>query len=325
MVLIRKKWSASPRCQDLFLTEVCEAWRTDNSWEFRKGVNQAAGIHVPRKKRHRWQQVIVIGKQKLHSLLIFPIVVLTDSSPPPPSLPLTRAQGITVAWSSLSGSHCQIRSYWQTDCCCFLVAMSCPTLWDPMNYSPPGSSVYGIIPARLLEWGAISSSRGSSWPRDWTLTSYTGRWFFTTKPPGPRLPTPEAGELFFNVPIFLSQDCYQPIDLSLRGLCKHHLGAFRKLWESSSDVPNVSSRRGCSGVPEGELRCWTSFNSWEVQTRREKFYPKCHNCLLLGKMQFGLPSPVSYTHPKRTTCCPVHASHFGFKPSCLHLLAQVRT
>ena len=43
-----------------------------------------------------------------------------------------------------------------------LVAQSCPTLFDPMNYSPPGSSVHGIFQARLLEWVAISFSRGSS-------------------------------------------------------------------------------------------------------------------------------------------------------------------
>ena len=38
-----------------------------------------------------------------------------------------------------------------------------------MGCSPPGSSVHGILKARVLEWVAISSSRGSSRPRDWTL------------------------------------------------------------------------------------------------------------------------------------------------------------
>ena len=38
-------------------------------------------------------------------------------------------------------------------------------LWDPMDCSLPGSSVHGIFSARILEWVAISSSRGSSWPR----------------------------------------------------------------------------------------------------------------------------------------------------------------
>ena len=41
----------------------------------------------------------------------------------------------------------------------------------PVDCSPPGSSVHGILQARLLEWVAISFSRGSSWPRDWTQVS----------------------------------------------------------------------------------------------------------------------------------------------------------
>ena len=44
----------------------------------------------------------------------------------------------------------------------------CPTLCDPMDCSPPGSSIHGILQARVLEWIAISFSRGSSLPRDWT-------------------------------------------------------------------------------------------------------------------------------------------------------------
>ena len=49
---------------------------------------------------------------------------------------------------------------------------TCPTLCDPMDYSLPGSSVQGILQARILEWVAISSSRGSSQPRDQTYISY---------------------------------------------------------------------------------------------------------------------------------------------------------
>ena len=41
-----------------------------------------------------------------------------------------------------------------------LIAQSCPTLCDPMDCSPPGSSVHGILQARILEWGAMPSSRG---------------------------------------------------------------------------------------------------------------------------------------------------------------------
>ena len=47
-----------------------------------------------------------------------------------------------------------------------LITQSCPTLWDPMDCSPPGSCVHGILQARTLEWGAMPSSRGCSQPRD---------------------------------------------------------------------------------------------------------------------------------------------------------------
>ena len=51
------------------------------------------------------------------------------------------------------------------------VAQSRPTLCDPMDYSPPGSSVHGILQARILEWVAIFFSRVSSQPRDRTQVS----------------------------------------------------------------------------------------------------------------------------------------------------------
>ena len=54
-----------------------------------------------------------------------------------------------------------------------MLLQSCLTLCDPMDCSLPGSSVHGISQARILEWVAMSSSRGSSQPRDQTLVSYT--------------------------------------------------------------------------------------------------------------------------------------------------------
>ena len=54
----------------------------------------------------------------------------------------------------------------------------CPSLCDPVDCSPPGSSTHGILQARILEWVAISSSRGSSQPRDRTQVSrIAGRHF----------------------------------------------------------------------------------------------------------------------------------------------------
>ena len=68
-----------------------------------------------------------------------------------------------------------------------LVAQLCLTLCDPMDCSPPGSSVHEIFLARILEWVAISYFRGSSQPRDQTCVScdscIAGR-FLTAEPPG---------------------------------------------------------------------------------------------------------------------------------------------
>ena len=58
---------------------------------------------------------------------------------------------------------------------------------DSMDCNPPGSSVHGISQAKKLDWVTMLSSRGSSWPRDWTHVS-CGSWtagaFFTAEPPG---------------------------------------------------------------------------------------------------------------------------------------------
>ena len=58
--------------------------------------------------------------------------------------------------------HSTIRS---KACVCAKSLQSCPTLCDPMNCSPPGSSVHGILQARILEWVDMPSSRGFSWHR----------------------------------------------------------------------------------------------------------------------------------------------------------------
>ena len=63
----------------------------------------------------------------------------------------------------------------------------CPTLCDPLDYSPPACSVHGIFQARIQEWVAISFSRGFSWHRDRTHVSCvycTAGRFFVTEPLG---------------------------------------------------------------------------------------------------------------------------------------------
>ena len=60
-----------------------------------------------------------------------------------------------------------------------LVTQLCPILFDPLDCSPPGSFVYGILQARILQWVAYPFSRGSSQPRDQTWVSCIAGRFFT--------------------------------------------------------------------------------------------------------------------------------------------------
>ena len=55
-------------------------------------------------------------------------------------------------------------------CVCVKSLQSCPTFCDPMDYSPPGSSVHRILQARILEWITMPSFRVSSQPKDQTCT-----------------------------------------------------------------------------------------------------------------------------------------------------------
>ena len=86
-------------------------------------------------------------------------------------------------------------------------SLSCPTLCDPIDCNPPDSSVHGIFQAGILEWVAISFSRGSSRPRDRTHISCTGKWFlyYTATREAPR-PTPPWKLALMNNIFLLSKD-----------------------------------------------------------------------------------------------------------------------
>ena len=64
-------------------------------------------------------------------------------------------------------------------CVCVWVPQSCPTICDPMDCNPRGSSVHGISQARILDWVAIPFSRVPSQPRDWTCISSIDRWILS--------------------------------------------------------------------------------------------------------------------------------------------------
>ena len=94
-------------------------------------------------------------------------------------------------WTELS--HCQTSSWWwlrpllilyyNPERVRALLAQSCLTLCNPVDRSPPGSSVHGILQARILEWVAMPFSRESSQHRDRTPGFLHCRQVLTTKPP----------------------------------------------------------------------------------------------------------------------------------------------
>ena len=71
----------------------------------------------------------------------------------------------------------------------------CLILCDPMDYCLQGSSIHGIFEARVLEYVAISFSRGSSQPRDRTNVSFIAGGFFTTEVPGKNKPLDSKTQL----------------------------------------------------------------------------------------------------------------------------------
>ena len=81
-----------------------------------------------------------------------------------------------------------------------LVTQSCPTLGNPMDCSPPGSSVNVILQARILEWVAISFSSGSSQSRDWIWVSCKQADSLPSEPP-------EKPYILWNLGKLIAQIC----------------------------------------------------------------------------------------------------------------------
>ena len=100
-------------------------------------------------------------------------------------------------------SHCHFLIYLVHACMHAQSFQACPPLSNPVDCSPPGSSVHGILQARILEWTAMPSSRWSSQPRNQTHISYVsciaGRFFIAEplgKPDIPGIPTLTNPSLF---------------------------------------------------------------------------------------------------------------------------------
>ena len=132
---------------------------------------------------------------------------------------------------------------------------SCLTLCNPMDCSPLGSSVHGILQARILEWVAMPSSKGSSRPRDRTHISWiscTAGGFFTAEPPGKPVSGKTEG-LFFLSWIWADlvevtfRDFWAEASSSLTA------SAVLKLWTTHVNCP--SERKVPSALGLFQLQC----------------------------------------------------------------------
>jgi len=108
------------------------------------------------------------------------------------------------------------------------VAQLCPTLW-PHDCNWPGSTVHGILQARILEWVAMPSSRGSSQPRDWTQVFRIADRFFTVWATRETHKTKAGRVRFWSLYLkpfsSVAQSCptlCNPMDCSTPGLPVHH-------------------------------------------------------------------------------------------------------
>ena len=87
---------------------------------------------------------------------------------------------------------------------------SCPALCNPMDCSPPGSSVHGILQARILEWVTMPSSRGSSQFSDQTRVSYVSPLAPPGRPPAVYLePVLNIEKRKFSEIVYTTGNCFQ--------------------------------------------------------------------------------------------------------------------
>ena len=134
--------------------------------------------------------------------------------------------------------------------------------WDPMDYSPPGSSVHGILQARILEWLAVSFSRGSSWPWNWTWVSCIGRYSLLSVALPNVKPLPS-----FPVLPWISPDISEEADLS----AAPGLPWFTLTNQSNPTLPTqwVVYKWARGPIPANEIRdiCWRLLRAFLIFMR----------------------------------------------------------
>ena len=141
-----------------------------------------------------------------------------------------------------------------------LVTQSCPTLCDPMDCSPPGSSAHGIFQARILECGAISSSRTSPY----VTIKHHSFYFFRKDNEGEQRTyfsaSPKYGKELLNTPGWTVRSFSSPGGINLPELqTKYQTGNISECWASES-VPSDEN----TSIPGNKWsECWPFVNCLE--------------------------------------------------------------
>ena len=135
------------------------------------------------------------------------------------------------------------------------VAQSCLTLCDPMDCSLPGSSVHVIFQARVLEWVAISFTRGSSHPRGWTWVSCIAGGFFT-------IWAPREAKTLYLAKTRVAPEQHQRAQTVLPPRRGCHRWAPlvappASQWEDTGRSPGHHRLQRCSGADPGQIRTGT--------------------------------------------------------------------
>ena len=138
------------------------------------------------------------------------------------------------------------------------------TLFDPMNCSPLGSSVHGIFPARILEWVAVSSTRGSSRPRGQTHVTCVSRWILycsaTWEAHTKSMKVKSESEVTQSCPTL-----WDPVDCNLPGSSIHGIFQAKVLeWVAISFHRRASRPRDWTWVSRIVGRCFTIWATREV-------------------------------------------------------------
>ena len=222
--------------------------------------------------------------------------------------------------------------------CTCSVTQLCPTLWDPLDCGSPGSSVHGIIWARILEGVAIFSSRVSSWLREGTCANHSSciaGWFFTIEPPGKPPLSYTVGSHYLSI-LYTVQCIYVNPNLPVHGgmnwvllgqrtWCRYFTLSFALPLAPVSPshtlhlAPSPVAHRGCLSVgptwPGGEKK-WHFLLVWFSLYLRQAL------CSWTGPGVGGHHSQWSWPLPTASLACML--SHFSCVRLCVTLWTLAR-